>query len=78
MAEQHAVCAESLQSCLTFSYPMDCTPSGSSVHRILQPRRLEGVAISSSINPSLLVSKPKVNDIDKMCVYQKVKFKKLS
>ena len=40
---------------------------------ILQPRVLEWVAISSSINPSLLISKPKVNGIDKMCVYQKVK-----
>ena len=27
--------AKSLQSCLTLCDPMDCTPAGSSVHRIL-------------------------------------------
>ena len=42
------VCAKSLQSCLTFFDPMDCSPPGSSVHGILQARILEGVAISSS------------------------------
>ena len=34
--------------CLTFYNPTDCSPSGSSVHGILQARILEWVAISSS------------------------------
>ena len=33
------------QSCLTLWDPVDCTPPGSSVHRILQARILEWVAI---------------------------------
>ena len=33
------------QSCLTLCYPMDCSPPGSSVHGILQSRKLEWVAI---------------------------------
>ena len=36
------------QSCLTLCDPMDCSPTGSSVHVILQARMLEWVAISSS------------------------------
>ena len=43
-----AVCAESLQSCLTLCDPMDCSLSGSSVHGILQARILEWVAMPSS------------------------------
>ena len=39
------VCA---QSCLTLCDPMDCSPPGSSVHRMFQTRRLEWVAISYS------------------------------
>ena len=50
------------QLCPTLSNPMDCTPSGSSVHRIFQARVLEWVAISYSrrifltqgLNPCLL------------------------
>ena len=37
-----------LQLCLTLSNPMDYSPPGSSVHRILQARRLEWVAMPSS------------------------------
>ena len=33
--------AKSLQSCLTLHNPMDCSPSGFSVHGILQARMLE-------------------------------------
>ena len=33
------------KSCLTFADPMDCSPPGSSVHRILQARVLEWVVI---------------------------------
>ena len=36
-----AAAAESLQSCLTLSDPMDVSPPGSSVHGILQARVLE-------------------------------------
>ena len=32
--------------CLTLCHPMDCSPSGSSVHGIFQARILEWVAIS--------------------------------
>ena len=42
------LCAKLLQSCLTFCNPMDCSPSGSSVHGILQARILEWVAMTSS------------------------------
>ena len=38
------------QSCLTLCDPMDCSLPGSSVHRILQARTLEWVAISFSNN----------------------------
>ena len=40
--------AQSLQSCLTLCDPMDHSPSGSSVHGILQARILEWVAMPSS------------------------------
>ena len=40
------------QSCLTLYDPMDCSPSGSSVHRILQARKLEWVVFPSSKGPS--------------------------
>ena len=36
------------QSCLTLCDPMECSPSGSSVHGILQERILEWVAIPFS------------------------------
>ena len=42
------VCAKSLQSCLTLCDPMDSSPSGSSVHGILQARILECVFMPSS------------------------------
>ena len=42
------VCAKSLQSCVTYFDPMDCSPPGSSVRGILQARILEWAAISSS------------------------------
>ena len=41
-----AAAAKSLQSCLTLSDPMDCSPPGSSVHGIFQARVLEWVAIA--------------------------------
>ena len=42
------MCAKSFQLCPTLCNPMDCSPPGSSVHRILQARILEWVAISYS------------------------------
>ena len=45
--------AESLQSCPTLCNLMDCSPPGSSVHRILQARILEWVAAPSSISSRL-------------------------
>ena len=41
--------AKSLQSCPTLSDPMDCSPPGSSVHRIFQARVLEWGAIAFSV-----------------------------
>ena len=40
--------SEVAQLCLTLCDPMDCSPPGSSVHRIFQARTLEWVAISFS------------------------------
>ena len=48
LSTMHAMHAKSLQSFLTLCDPIDSTPPGSSVHRILQARILEWVAISSS------------------------------
>ena len=42
------LCGLVAQSCPTLCDPMDCSLPGSSVHGILQARRLEWVAISSS------------------------------
>ena len=42
------LCVQSLSHVWLFCNPMDCSPSGSSVHEIFQARTLEWVAISSS------------------------------
>ena len=42
------VCVLVIQACLTLWDPMECSPSGSSVHGILQARIQEWVAISFS------------------------------
>ena len=44
-----AATAKSLQSCPILCDPMDCSLRGFSVHRILQARTLEWVAISFSL-----------------------------
>ena len=44
----HAIHAKSVQSCPTLCDPTDSSPPGSSVHRILEARILECVAISFS------------------------------
>ena len=46
------MCAKSLQSCLTLCDPINCSLPGSSVHGILQARRLEWVAMPFSRRPS--------------------------
>ena len=46
--DELSVHAQSLQLCLTLHDPMDCSLPDSSVHRILQARILEWVAISFS------------------------------
>ena len=43
-----AAAAKSLQSCLTLSDPMDCSPPGCSIHGIFQARVLEWGAIAFS------------------------------
>ena len=57
------VCAKSLQLCLILCNPMNCSPSGFSVHEILQTRVLDWVAMLSSggssqprIEPASLMS----------------------
>ena len=40
-------CSLVAQSCLTLCDPVDCSPPGSSVHRIIQARLLEWVAMPS-------------------------------
>ena len=40
--------SEVVQSCLTLSDPMDCSPPSSSVHGVFQARVLEWVAIAFS------------------------------
>ena len=42
-----SLCTKLLQSCPTVWDLLDCSPPGSSVHRVLQARILEGVAMSS-------------------------------
>ena len=42
------ICAQLFQSCLSLWKPMDCSPPGLSVHRILQARILKWVAFLSS------------------------------
>ena len=46
--KEMCVHAKPLQSCLTLWDPVDYSPPGSSVQGILQARRLEWVAMSSS------------------------------
>ena len=48
LEENVCVHAKSLQSCPILCAPMDCSPTGSSVHGILLARMLEWVALSSS------------------------------
>ena len=49
--------SEVAQSCPTLRDPMDCSLPGSSVHRVLQARVLEWVAIALSKNTATLLVK---------------------
>ena len=51
------------QSCLSLCNPMDCSPPGSSVHRILQARILEWAAMPSSRESSQLRDRMQVSCI---------------
>ena len=51
--------AKSLQPCPTLCDPMDSSPPGSSVHRILQARVLKWVAISFSMRGKQSVAEKK-------------------
>ena len=49
----NSVCVCSvIQSCLTLCHPLDCSPTGSSLHGIFQARILEWVAICYSMGSS--------------------------
>ena len=50
--EAHSMCGVRAQSCPTLCDPVDCSPPGSSVHGVLQARRLEWVAMPSSTGSS--------------------------
>ena len=65
-----AAAAKSLQSCLILFDPVDCSPSGSSVHAILQARILEWATISYSRGSSLLKNGTQVSYIS--CIGRQV------
>ena len=56
--------SEVAQLCPTLSDPMDCSPSGSSVHGIFQARVLEGGAIAFSETSVRSLYKEKVGPED--------------
>ena len=60
------VCA---QLCPTLCNPMDCSLPGSAVHGILQARRLEWVAISSSKRSSQLRDRTHIPHIARWILY---------
>ena len=61
--ENACVCAKSLQLCLTLCDPMDQSPSGSSVHGVLQARILEWVTVPSSRGSSRARARTRVSYI---------------
>ena len=58
---------EVAQSCPTLCYPMDCSPPGSSVHRIFRARVLEWVAISFSRASSPSRNQTRLSSIVSRC-----------
>ena len=63
------VCVLVAQSCPTLCDPMDCSPPGSSVHRIFQTRILEWVAISSSRGSSQSRDQTRISCIGRSVLY---------
>ena len=59
----HAGMLQSLQSRLTFSDPVDCSPPASPVHGSLQARMLEWVAMTSSRGPSQPRDRTRVSSV---------------
>ena len=69
-----AVCDELClvtKSCPSLCVPMDCSPPGSSVHRILQARTLEWVAISSSKVSSQLRDRTYISYVGRQILYHR-------
>ena len=66
-----AVCvhAKALRSCTTLCNPMDCSLPGSFVHRILQARILENVAMPSSRGSSWPRTQTRVSCIGRWVLY---------
>ena len=58
------MCAKSPRSCPTLCDSVDCSQPGSSVHRILQARTLEWVAVPSS----RLLSSVQVSSVAQLCL----------
>ena len=63
-------CCLLTKSCLTFCYPMDCSPPGSFVHGISQARILKWVAKLSSRGSSQLRDQTKVSHFARWILYQ--------
>ena len=55
--------SEVIKSCQTPSDPMDCSPSGSSIHGIFQARVLEWGAISFSVYTEYVMQNAKLNEL---------------
>ena len=65
-----AICLWSVtQSCPTLWSPMDCSPSGSSVHGIFQVRILEWVSIAFSWGSSWRRDQTHVSCVDRQILY---------
>ena len=64
------VCAKSLQSWLTLCDPMDCSPPGSSLHRISQARILEWVATAPSTKSNLRLLHLRQLQVDSYVLYK--------
>ena len=67
--DEDVLCAKSFQSCPTLCDPMNCSPSGSSVHEISQARLLEWVVISLSRGSSWPSDRTRVSCIGRHVLY---------
>ena len=62
-------CCSVAKLCLTLCHPMDCSPPGSSVHRISQTRILEWVSISFSRGSSQPRDQSGISSIGRRVLY---------